>query len=326
MTSPQNPRGPSNGNDYLENGHMKFLRRLKRPGPGSHAVEMEFRVAKVIPQEPRKRYLSVACIVRNEGRYFREWIEFHRLVGVEHFAVYDNNSDDNTHEILEPYRAAGLVEIIPWPHFAPDYNTQALAYNHALSHFGPKTRWMAFFDLDEFLFSPTFKPLNEVLRDYEDIPALCVYWAMFGTSGHSDPVDGSLIEHFTKRAPLPKGLVKDPVLANYKSIVQPHLVLRNRGAHNFIVDTEGTSGFAENRTKIWRKAPRQVTAERLRINHYYTKSLAEWLARFGRTEGPGTPSRDVFLRAAFDAVERAPVEDRTIQHYLPALKLALNKG
>jgi len=304
---------------------MNFLRRLKRPGPGSHAVEQEFRVAKITPQEPRERYLSVVCIARNEGRYFREWIEFHRLVGVEHFAVYDNSSDDDTCEILEPYRAAGLVDIIPWPHFAPDYDTQAMAYNHALSHFGPKTRWMAFFDLDEFLFSPSGDAVSDILRGYEDLSALCVYWAMFGTSGHTAPVDGTLVENFTQRAPFPEGAVKDPVLANYKSIVQPHLVLRNRGAHNFIVDADGSSGFDETRSKIWRKAPRMVTAERLRINHYYTKSLAEWQTRFGKTEGPGTASRDAFLRAAFEAVEAAAVEDRAIQHYLPALKAALGE-
>jgi hypothetical protein len=305
---------------------MNFLRRLKHSGPGSHAVEQEFRVAKITPQEPRERYLSVACMARNEGRHFREWIEFHRLVGVEHFAVYDNSSDDNTREILEPYKAAGVVDIIPWPHFAPDYDTQAMAYNHALSHFGPKTQWMAFFDLDEFLFSPTTDAVSDILRGYEDLPAICVYWAMFGTSGHTNPVDGTLIENFTNRAPLPQDPVKDPILANYKSIVQPHLVLRNRGAHNFIVDADGSSGFDENRSKIWRKAPRRVTTERLRINHYYTKSLAEWQMRFGRTEGPGTASRDAFLRAAFEKVERAPVEDRTIQHYLPALKKALGRG
>lgn len=302
---------------------MKFLRRLKRPGSGSHAVQQEFRVARITPQEPRERYLSVACMARNEGRYFQEWIEFHRLVGVEHFAVYDNSSDDNTREILEPYRAAGVVDIIPWPHFAPDFDTQALAYMHALSHFGSKTQWMAFFDLDEYLFSPSGGAVSEILRGYEDLPALCVYWTMFGTSGHKEPVDGLLVENYINRAPIPKSPVRDPILANYKSIVQPHFVMKNRGAHNFIVDADGSSGFDETRTKIWRKAPRRVTAERLRINHYYTKSLAEWKTRFGKTEGPGTASRDAFLRAAFDAVEKTPVEDRAIQHYLPALKTAL---
>lgn len=305
---------------------MNFLRHLKRSGPGSHAVEQEFRVARIKPLEPRERYLSVACFARNEGRYFREWLEFHRLIGVEHFAVYDNSSDDNTREILEPYRAAGLVDIIPWPHFAPDYDTQVMAYSHALSNFGPKTRWLAFVDLDEYLFSPEANAVSDILRDYEDLPALCVYWAMFGTSGHTAPVDGLLIENFINRAPTPKSLVRDPILANYKSIVQPHLVLRTRGAHNFIVDADGSSGFDETRSKIWRKAPRRVTADRLRINHYYTKSLTEWQARFGRTEGPGTASRDAFLRAAFEAVERAPVEDRTIQRYLSALKAALGMG
>jgi radical SAM superfamily enzyme YgiQ (UPF0313 family) len=31
----------------------------------------------------RKGYISVAAIIRHEGPYLREWLEFHQLVGIE---------------------------------------------------------------------------------------------------------------------------------------------------------------------------------------------------------------------------------------------------
>jgi len=32
-------------------------------------------------------FLSIVAIVRNEGTYIKEWIEYHRMLGVEHFYI-----------------------------------------------------------------------------------------------------------------------------------------------------------------------------------------------------------------------------------------------
>ena len=45
--------------------------------------------------EPPEHYLAVCAIYRDEASYMQEWIEFHRLVGVERFYLYDNNSVDD---------------------------------------------------------------------------------------------------------------------------------------------------------------------------------------------------------------------------------------
>ena len=63
----------------------------------------------------RPFYLSLCVIVKNEARYLVEWIEFHRMVGVQRFHIYDNNSTDNITEVLAPYIKEGVVEYIPWP-------------------------------------------------------------------------------------------------------------------------------------------------------------------------------------------------------------------
>ena len=49
------------------------------------------------------QYLSLCAIVKNEAPYLPEWIEFYKLVGVEKFYIYDNDSTDNTKEVLKPY-------------------------------------------------------------------------------------------------------------------------------------------------------------------------------------------------------------------------------
>ena len=62
-----------------------------------------------------KYFMSIACIIKNEGPYLREWLEYHKLIGVEHFYVYDNESSDNTKEVLQPYIDAGDVTYIYFP-------------------------------------------------------------------------------------------------------------------------------------------------------------------------------------------------------------------
>jgi|GEM_PF-3854740 len=39
----------------------------------------------------------------NEAPYLKEWLDYHLKVGVEHFWLYDHDSEDNFREILEPY-------------------------------------------------------------------------------------------------------------------------------------------------------------------------------------------------------------------------------
>ncbi|XDE60951.1 glycosyltransferase family 92 protein [Arthrospira platensis BEA 1257B] len=52
---------------------------------------------------------SICAIMRDEGCYLMEWLEFHKLVGVERFYLYNNNSVDNTQDIVIPYIQTGEV-------------------------------------------------------------------------------------------------------------------------------------------------------------------------------------------------------------------------
>ena len=132
-------------------------------------------------------YLSICCIYRDEAPYLREWIEFHRLVGVEHFFLYDNRSEDDHRRVLEPYVESGLVTLHDWP----EHPGQRGAYDHCLRAHEGDSRWIAFIDADEFLFSPLGVPLPEILRELEDAPGVGVSWILFGTSGHETPRPGS---------------------------------------------------------------------------------------------------------------------------------------
>ena len=92
--------------------------------------------------------LAVVAIMKDEGHYLKEWLDYHLMAGVDHFYIYDNDSTDNQAEVAKPYVEAGLVTYIPI-HGKP---VQYVAYNDAVKRFKYHCRYMAFIDADEFIF------------------------------------------------------------------------------------------------------------------------------------------------------------------------------
>jgi hypothetical protein len=265
-------------------------------------------------------YLAVCALYRNEARYLPEWIEFHRAVGVERFFLYDNRSSDAHREVLAPYVQGGSVVIHEWPHLP----VQMDVYNHCLEAHRGDARWIAFIDLDEFLFSPGRRPLPEVLRDYERYPGVGVNWAMFGTSGHATSPQGLVIESYLRRGDPTKGFIGRYV----KSVVQPAEATRCLSAHRF----EYRHGLAvdENGYPIHRDATKSVSFERLRINHYYTRSEAELRVKLERRQklsATGTPpwqARPVDFERAKE--EFNDEHDDLITAYGPEVRTALERA
>ena len=92
--------------------------------------------------------LAVVAIMKCEGPYLKEWLDYHLMAGVDHFYIYDNESPDNQAEVAKPYVEAGLVTYIPFP----GKSRQVRAYNDAINKFKLQSRYIAFIDCDEFIF------------------------------------------------------------------------------------------------------------------------------------------------------------------------------
>ena len=108
-----------------------------------------------IPIYHRDHYnVSIYTMIHNKTEVLIEWIEYHRLIGVEHFYLYDHFSTDNLDDFLRSYLERKLVTIVRWPYKSPEgrhWNMmQSASMNHALKNFGPFNRWMGYFDVDEY--------------------------------------------------------------------------------------------------------------------------------------------------------------------------------
>jgi hypothetical protein len=252
-------------------------------------------------------YLSATALFRGEAPYLREWLEFHRLVGVERFVLYDNNPQpDGSAEILAPYVAAGIVELI----VRRERPAQPAVYRDAVERERGRSRWLAVLDLDEFLFSPTGRRLPEVLRGFERHAAVGACWAVYGTGGHDVRPDGLVTESYLWRS-------DDDARRNrhVKSIVDPRRAVRPMSPHHFRV----RGRFVDERHRLLtgpciHGAP---TRRLLRINHYWSKSReeAERKVRRPRADLDEMRSLELFLNPALNAVY-----DDAIAGWLPELR------
>ncbi len=221
--------------------------------------------------------LSIAAIFRDEGAYLKEWIEYHKMVGVEHFWLYNNSSTDDWEEILQPYIAEGVVEVINWPFPSQEKRVkyQEFAYKDALDKAIGMTNWLAVIDLDEYLLPMKEKTITECLKKhFSNAAAVYVNWRCFGTGGITLKKKESCL--FRLRAcshPL------HPVNAMGKSIVRPDYVQyevkeeeAERYIHQFPLRTK--TGYYNGDGKEIPITNENLTLDAhghtrfLRINHY----------------------------------------------------------
>lgn len=246
-------------------------------------------------------YLSVCSIFRNEAPYLKEWINFHKLVGVEHFYLYNNLSTDDWQSQIEEF---DCVTVIDWPMPTPAI---IAAYEDGIRR-TQHSKWTAFIDVDEFLFCPDGTPLPDFLKNYEEFPAVVVNWATYGTSGHVTQPDGLVIENYTRRCVDDEG-----VNTHVKTIIQPARTTETTGvSHSFYYGDE--KAVNANREICVGPFSAPVTLDKLRINHYLTKSEeeAQMRADKGRVDGAN------LARSSFEDVKDQlnAIEDKSILTYL----------
>jgi len=130
------------------------------------------------PSKPEKKHRLVSCIWASAGyatrgnrfaindgqRRLLEWIHFNKLLGFEHFYLYDNSFAFSQDITLKPIADLfpGEVTYIKWPFQVCNNNpnnvdspgersSQYAAESSCRLRFGPHVDWIGQFDIDEYL-------------------------------------------------------------------------------------------------------------------------------------------------------------------------------
>ena len=250
-------------------------------------------------------FLSVAAIMKNEKPYLKEWLEYHRLVGVEHFYLCDNDSTDNTKEYLAPYIKSGLITYIEMS----GKNKQLACYEKVVSEHKKETSWLAFIDLDEYMVPLQTDTMTSFLKEFNDVSEVSLHWLNYGNSGAFKRPAGLMTEFFTSHGRFLNHTVK--------SIVRPDSVTGFKAfGSNHYVQVKGAS-VNEYKKPVNFMLNMQISADKARINHYITKSFAEFLYKKSRGHPEGTPLDFSYY---FFHNENDIKNDTTMSRFLPRLK------
>lgn len=227
-------------------------------------------------------YLAVCAIAKDEGAYFKEWIDWHHRMGVDKFYIYDNESTDNTRQVLEPYIESGLVEYIPFP----GYRRQLAAYDDCLARHRYDCRWIAIIDIDEFIVPLKDKNIPDFLKRFENFPAVEINWLIYGSAGEDKKSDAPVMERFKRHS------MGDHVLNRHvKSIIDPRRVFNMIGCHEAArINGKAADSHGNPITSNFRQRPPQHDV--IRVNHYAVKSREEFIEKQNRGRASG-PSRTV---------------------------------
>lgn len=221
--------------------------------------------------------LAVCAIAKDEGDYFKEWIDWHLSQGVERFYIYDNGSTDSTKEVLAPYIAGGTVEYI----WYPGHRRQIAAYDDCIERHRLDTRWLAFIDLDEFIVPLADPDIPTFLERFDDRPAVEINWLIYGSGGNEKKSDAPVMERF-KRHSLPGHVLNRHV----KSIVNPRRVYTMTGCHE-AARINGKAADSHGNTIRRNFRDREPQQDVIKVNHYAVKSREEFIKKQTRGRASG---------------------------------------
>ena len=229
------------------------------------------------------RYKVTACLlIKDEGRYLPEWLEWHAGQGIEHFYIYDNGSAVPVRRFV-PAEYAHRVTVVDFP--PPRNHTQMDAYADCLRRFGEESEWMAFLDTDEFLRVVDGRGLAEFLAGYPEADAVLAKWVMYNANGLLEDDGRPVRERFTQVTDrYPYGMPQ------CKSVVRAGRVV-TMGAHGPVATRHSLWVVNENHERV-RQGAGELPAEKLVVDHYFTRSLAEWREKLARGSCDPGYSRD----------------------------------
>lgn len=259
-------------------------------------------------------YLTLVAIVRDQEHYIKEWLAFHRIVGVDRFVIVLHKCSDKTEQHIRELSFSNDIYI----HRVVSQegaSAQMGAYRWVVRNYGMTSRWMMFIDSDEFFFGTKEDHLPTILERYEDYGGLAAHWMNFGHNNNVLRPEGLSIEAFTRRmggTTWINRVVKCAVQTRQLlAIMSPHRQLTIKPIVREHFDELDASDFSTNKLASW---------DIVRCNHYHTRSMEDWVQRCKR----GSCNTVYVNREIYDVnrfTQRGgDVEDTTILRFVDRIK------
>jgi hypothetical protein len=226
----------------------------------------------------------LVATARNEAPYFLEWVAHHIEVGFTDIVIFQNDSDDLTHQTLRTLRDIGAIRYFYNRAKMGAHQVRAYMRASSLPEYAVAD-WAIALDLDEFLVVKAGRGhLTDLLAASPPSDCIHLNWRLFGNAGHLLPSNDLVTERF-RLANWQLG--DDEHFGAYKCLFRPqHFerpgIHRPAGPKRPIEDIAMTNGsglpLAEYRLRNYNSTD-PGGCRLAQINHYITRDLASFMLK-----------------------------------------------
>jgi len=312
--------------------HITYLKVIKHPWEGNkYRKKANLLNTDILPKNSLY-YLGLVAIFRGEDDYLIEWIEFHKMMGIDHFILYDNGLEKSSQVLLEPLIKNGMVTHISFPDIpglrdgkhANTLSIQQMAYADCIIRFRHHFKYLLQLDIDEFLFPKEHHTITEVLKRYNEdkISRIEINWTNFGDGGHKTKPNGLVIENFIKS--------DSNIEINTVKSISSTQFLSNRFVYTNVHRFSHRFTLKDIFTKLFLGYPQikkgKTANDLFQLNHYNTKSKEEYTRKLRINKGGymvGEETEEKFIKFNFQFNK---IENRTIFRFVDKLKQILDNN
>ena len=222
--------------------------------------------------------MALCLSVKDEHKDLREWIDYHRSIGVSKFYVFDNNSSKPMLSILTDYIQAELVQY----HYLVGKSMahpQFEVYNKCLQLYRSFHTFIGFIDADEYIVIPDKRPLADVLQPYAKYGGLVINWRQIGPSGHVKRPEGGILANYWQCF-----MEDDDNNKHVKTIAVAAHARSSNGAHAFKY-LDGYSAVNTRFEPIDGPFSSPPDFSKIFLYHYVTRSREDYEAKMVRGSG-----------------------------------------
>lgn len=251
--------------------------------------------------------IVICAIAKNENLYIRDWVEYHKQLGIDRIFLYDNNdiNGERFEDVIDDYMKSRYVVVFDrrgiekgLVYDENNINLQNKCYIDTYNNLKDYTdfQWVFFIDIDEFI-NIKQGTLKEYLNDkkYSDYDTIVFPWVIYNDNNKLKYEPGRLIDRFP---------VKSDYITNQiqvKCCVRIGKEIKNPGQfqllHFMILDGEkvcyesgkpanwiydaidiNKTGHKEKFKKVLYPT-NEASDCNVVINHYRYKTLEEYLIR-----------------------------------------------
>jgi hypothetical protein len=233
--------------------------------------------------------ITLGLVAKNESKYLKEWVLYHKLIGVDNFSIYLHNNTDDSSRILEDLG-------VNFKNVSSEYlgfEVKNKLYTEIIQE--AHTEFVCCLDIDEFIMMPEHDDIKCFLSSslFDGFGGIVLHQNIFGSNDHQASPDGLVIDNYTKRHPdnfdFPKNYpnFQQPcdLFKIIKTIVRRKSLKRVLDSHEYVTHTP----IVDENGQLYRKYTCNRPLSKIRLNHYFTKSLEDWTFKTSRPRFSNSP-------------------------------------